>query len=201
LAACPHCSIAHQRWLIEEVGRLWGNKALTQVTMVPVSLQQAPGSLAAIKIASVRRNLRRIFERAGVDQFPVVGNVDLSFNIHADNTWRTHWQPHLEFLTPTKAWKQMRLLLRAQLTTSPPVKIPLLGMPVKDFEAQVSYVLKPTPVRKTYFEATSPAARPHKQALKSAQELEFLLWLDPQRVDARIFMIGVRQYGNQLRRV
>jgi hypothetical protein len=71
-------------------------------------------------------------------------------------------------------------------------------VPVKDFDKQVSYAFKPTPVRKTYFEALSPKAHPHKQHLKGKQEIEFLLWLGLQSTNARTFMINVRAYGNRL---
>jgi hypothetical protein len=147
----------------------------------------------------VKRNVRRLIEDAGISDVPIVGFVDLSFNIHSQNLWPSHWQPHLEFLTPTDVWREIKEPLREQLSKSESVKIPLRGVPVRNFQAQVSYAFKPSPLRKTYFPATSPKARPHKQWLKGAQEVEFLLWLGDQKADARSFTLGVRQYGRELR--
>jgi hypothetical protein len=131
--------------------------------MVPVELQKAPGELHTIKLPSSKRQIRRVFERAEVDHRPIIGFVDLSYNLHANGLWEDHWQPHLELITATEIWRAIKAPLRAQLTTSPSVEIPLLGVSVKDVQEQVSYAFKPTPVRKTYFEPVSPQARSHKQ--------------------------------------
>jgi hypothetical protein len=128
----------------------------------------------------------------------LVGFLDISFNIHADKLWAPHWQPHLEFLTPTDTWNSIRKPLRKQLDTSASVKVPLLGVPVKNVSHQISYVFKPTATRKTDFTKTSPKARPHKQHLRGEQELELLAWLGLQPTRARTFMINVRAYGNRL---
>jgi hypothetical protein len=199
LAICPHCATGDQRTRIQQVQRLWADTELTKVTMVPTSLQREPGELATITIPSVKRHLRRIFERAGVDHHPIIGFIDLSFNIHSNGLWDDHWQPHLEFLTPTSNWMEMKKPLRKQLKRSPAVKIPLLGVKVADLDHQISYAFKPTPVRKTSFEAVSPNARPHKQYLKGKQELEFLLWLGLQSTSCRLFMLNARTYSEAIR--
>jgi hypothetical protein len=185
--------------MVKAVRRLWNASVpLTKVTMVPVELQRAAGEIHRTKIGSVRRHLRRFFERAGVTNHPVVGFLDVSFNTHVDGAWLSHWQAHVEFLTPTAAWLEMKEQLRKQLKTSPSVKIPLLGVPLRGFEKQTSYCFKPIPLRKTDFTRTSPKGRPHKQHLKGHQELEFLSWLGASPAEARAFLMNVRRYGEQL---
>jgi hypothetical protein len=199
LASCPQCSTAHQRHIVQQLRHLWApGTPLTKVTMVPVELQRAPGGLHTIKLPSSKRHIRRVFERAKVDHHPSIGFIDLSYNNHVDDLWDDHWQPHLELITTAEIWRAIKGPLRAQLITSSSVKIPLLGVPVKDFHRQVSYAFKPTPVRKTYFAAVSPQARPHKQHLKGRQEEEFLLWFGLQPAASRAFMLNVRAYGSRL---
>lgn len=202
LAVCPHCATAFQRFMMKGVKELWPRTTpLTKATIVPTELQRSPGRLHTLKLASVKRQLRRIFQRAGVNHNVVLGFVDVSINIHTGALWPAHWQPHAEFIVPTSVWLTMKEPLRAQLRSSLAVKIPLLGVPVKSFDQQVSYAFKPTPSRKTDFDRTSPKARPHKQSLKRDQELEFLLWLGLAKSSDRSFLLNVRRYGSSLQAI
>jgi hypothetical protein len=110
LALCPHCNTADQRRLVQQTRQLWDpGTPLKKVTMVPAELQRQPGQLDTTKLASTKRHLRRVFERAEVDHLPVVGFIDVSFNVHTDGLWEDHWQPHLEFITTSEIWAEIKL--------------------------------------------------------------------------------------------
>lgn len=195
LAICPHCARAYQRFMMEKIRELWPTQPLTKATLVPASLQ--PQHLHAIKLPSIKRHLIRIFKRVEID-VPLVGFIDISFNVHGGGKWEAHWQPHLEFIMPTESWKAIKEPLRLKLKTNATVTRPLRGVEIRDYDHQASYAFKPVPLRKSFFEATSAKARPSEQHLIREQKLEFMLWLGDAPPHDRAFLRGVKLNNSKL---
>lgn len=195
LAVCPHCSRAYQGFMMEKIRELWPTESLTKATLIPAGLQ--PRNLGTRKLSSMKRHFMRIFERAKIDA-PIVGFIDLSFNVHGGGKWEAHWQPHLEFVMPTEIWISIKEPLRLKLKTNATVTRPLRGVDIRDYDHQASYAFKPVPLRKSFFEATSPKARPSEQYLIQDQKLEFMLWLGDASPHDRAFLRGMKLNNSKL---
>lgn len=195
LAVCPHCSRAYQRFMMEKIRELWPTEPLTKATLVPATLQ--PEHLSATKLSSMERHFRRIFDRADIDA-PVIGFIDLSLNEHSGGKWEAHWQPHLEFITPTQSWTAIDSQLRLKLKTNATVTRPLRGVDIRDYDHQASYAFKSWPGRKVSFESTSANARPSKLSLTPKQKVEFMLWLGDASPHDRAFLRGMKLNNSKL---
>jgi hypothetical protein len=207
LAACPDCSHAFQRWAFDGA-----HMALTPfgplggLTIVPAGLQRFQGTLATLKLASAHRHLRRLLTDAGVENVPMIGVLDLSFNIHSEGLWKPLFQPHFALLLPDQHTESVSSLLRPYVKNHPaggknrqPVQTPIRRQAISDVNWQGSDTFKYRPVQKTWFEAYSFRAHPTEQWLQPQQQVEALLWFGEQPPEARLFMVGIRRYGDMLK--
>ncbi|MEH6717682.1 MAG: hypothetical protein V7704_02275 [Aurantimonas endophytica] len=197
-AACPMCSAATQRWMLEKLDELWPPSVpLVTSTIIVPKTHRPIGELDSVKLASVKRHFRRKFEAAGIGHLPVWGYVDISLNSHAQGEYDQHWSPHIAFVGPAENKSEIDGL-NAVLRRSGCVRRPIRCEPVKDRAAQLSYICKFRPVRRVDFEKSSSKARPTKYWLKPADNVEFLLWAEEYRPADRCFMMNLRRRGDYI---
>lgn len=98
----------------------------------------------------------------------------------------------------TESWTAIKEALRLKLKTNTTVTRPLCGVDIRDYDHQASYAFNPVPLRKSFFESTSPKARPSEQHLTRDQKLEFMLWLGQAAPHDRAFLRGMKLNNSKL---
>lgn len=203
-ATCPVCLRALRRWffaattrLLDHVEKKSGRGHLI-ATIIPSRLQCHPGRLSRLSLAKLRTEMWLSLDRLNLST-PVIGGVDISYNVDALNTAPPHWQPHVSYVfagldTHKEAGANLHQSLAKAFRVEPTANRPIRVDPLVDASKQVSYLLKAVFDRRitVISRATGKPIILHR-GLQPAQMVEVSEWLSSDRLTGRFLLYGVRR--------
>lgn len=209
--ACPVCVGRTRIWLIAEMLRHWpihgggtkararsncSHSALMAITLIRKTWIYPAGSLYQAEPKKLIDEVRHQFHRNGAGDAVVIGGLHGDFNAE-DN----YWQLHIHIIVSGANERTLNQLRKKHYQRTRQVYRPMKVDPVNDPVRQFSYVLKSYWPQKVRFIGRSNRMSGSKRRLDEPHHTEHLMWLDQFGLLDLLLLVGVRRYGNELRRV
>jgi hypothetical protein len=204
-AACPECQLRTRRQTAKAFRRFLRERRRTDnilaISVVLPSSAVAPGNLHTFDAANFARRLKYLFDKASVGW--VIGALDLSFNTHQTGRYADQWVVHLHGFTTAKDADVLRAALGKVLPKTDSVPRPVRVQPWDGDRKAIRYIFKTAPKRRIGIDAAirfdkatgkNRQCRATKsQRLRSAEKIEFLLFLDRVGWEGRLFLRHAQQ--------
>jgi len=187
-----------RRWFGHAVMNLLGRDTATFVTIVNDEFSYPTGKLNRFDLHDAKDWLLDKLKDAGLGGLAVVGGIDFSFNVDAEERWRDHWRPHFALLVLGKSKEEVKAALEPHLHATAAVPRPIKTVDASKPLKLITYLMKSIYLRRSSYLANNGRYNTRNLPLKAAQEHELTLYLDQHQPTDRLFLQNIRIRGAEL---